>query len=317
MTAESDYLLDRRRLKGRITFWRAVAFVLALVAIVAAGWVIAGRRLAGVGQAHIAKVEISGVISGDDRTLELLRNVGKSSAKAVLVTIDSPGGTVSGSELLFQALRELSAEKPTVAVVRSMAASGGYIAALGTERIVAQETSLVGSIGVLFQFPNVTRLLDTVGVRMETTKSSPLKASPNPFEQTTPEQQAAVQALIGDSFAWFKRLVTERRGISGDALGVVADGRVFTGRQAAELRLVDEIGGQKQAIAWLEREKGVAKDLPVRDWKRRGAGELGLWSAGASVAGVLGFEKTAALLSQVGSGFDPAALEGLLALWRP
>lgn len=316
MTAESDYLLDRRRLSRRVTFWRVAAFVVALVAIVAVALTAAGPRLGGV-QSHIARVDISGFISGDEKTLDLIKSVGKSQAKAVIVQIDSPGGTVTGSELLFHALRELSAEKPTVAVVRSMAASGGYIAAMGADRIVAQETSLVGSIGVLFQYPNVTRLLDTVGVKMETTKSAPLKASPNPFEPTTPEQQAAVQALIADSFAWFKKLVSERRGISGADLATVSDGRVFSGNQAIGLKLVDEVGTQKQAIAWLEKEKGVPKDLPVREWKRSGADRLGLWSASAGIAGAFGFDQVATILAGASRGLEQGTTEGLLALWRP
>ncbi|WP_293857844.1 signal peptide peptidase SppA [uncultured Alsobacter sp.] len=316
MTAESDYLLDRRRLTRRVTFWRVAAFLVALVAIVGTALAVAGPRL-GTAQSHIARVDISGFISGDEKTLDLLKSVGKSNAKAVIVQIDSPGGTVTGAELLFHALRELSAEKPTVAVVRSLAASGGYIAAMGTDRIVAQETSLVGSIGVLFQFPNFTRLLDTVGVKMETTKSSPLKASPNPFEVTTPEQQAAVQALIADSFAWFKRIVAERRGLAGTELATVSDGRVFSGSQAVGLKLIDEVGTQKQAIAWLEKEKGVPKDLPVREWKRSGAERFGFWSASAGIADVLGFDQVATLLAGASQGMDRGALEGLLALWRP
>jgi protease-4 len=316
MTAESDYLLDRRRLRRRVTFWRVAAFVIALVAIVAVALAAAGPRLGGV-QSHIARVDISGFISGDEKTLDLIKSVGKSQAKAVIVQIDSPGGTVTGSELLFHALRELSAEKPTVAVVRSMAASGGYIAAMGADRIVAQETSLVGSIGVLFQYPNVTRLLDTVGVKMETTKSAPLKASPNPFEPTTPEQQAAVQALIADSFAWFKKIVSERRGITGADLATVSDGRVFSGNQAIGLKLVDEVGTQKQAVAWLEKEKGVPKDLPVREWKRSGTGRFGLWSASAGLAGAFGFDQVATIMAGASRGLEQGTTEGLLALWRP
>lgn len=316
MTAESDYLLDRRRLTRRVTFWRVAAFVIALVAIVAVALTAAGPRLGGV-QSHIARVDISGFISGDEKTLDLIKSVGKSQAKAVIVQIDSPGGTVTGSELLFHALRDLAAEKPTVAVVRSMAASGGYIAAMGADRIVAQETSLVGSIGVLFQYPNMTRLLDTVGVKMETTKSAPLKASPNPFEPTTPEQQAAVQALIADSFAWFKKLVSERRGISGADLATVSDGRVFSGNQAIGLKLVDDVGTQKTAIAWLEKEKGVPKDLPVREWKRSGTDRLGLWSASAGIAGAFGFDQVATILAGASRGLEQGTTEGLLALWRP
>ena len=193
MTAESDYLVDRRRLKRRLGWWRAAAILAVLVAIVGIGAAL-GRGMGATAGAHVARIGIDGFITGDDRTLDLLDRVGKSdAAKAVIVEINSPGGTVTGSEALYDALRRLSGKKPTVAVVSGMAASGGYIAAMGTDRIVAQQTSLVGSVGVLFQFPNFVRLLDNVGIDVETVKSTPLKAAPSPFEKTTPEAEAALR----------------------------------------------------------------------------------------------------------------------------
>ncbi|MHB2167273.1 signal peptide peptidase SppA [Alsobacter sp. R-9] len=319
MSAESDYLVDRRRMSRKVGFWRGMAFLVALVAILGAGLAVAGRGEGGFGAAqnHIARIEISGVITGDQRTLDLIKDVGKSRAKAVIVQIDSPGGTVTGSELLFNALRDLSSSKPTVAVVRSLAASGGYLAAMGTDRIVAQETSLVGSVGVLFQYPNVTRLLDTVGVKMETVKSAPLKAAPSPFEPTTPEAEAAVRSLVASNFAWFKRIVGDRRQLSGAPLDQVSDGRVFTGMQGLDLRLVDEIGSEKQAIAWLEKARGVDKDLPVREWKRRSNRDFGLWSSAAWISDIAGFDALTRVFHAAARSGEQPALDGLLALWQP
>ncbi len=271
MTAETDYLVDRRRLKRKLSFWRVAAFLVALVAILGVGAAVAGRGAPGglAGGNHIARVDISGFITGDQRTLDLLESVGKGRAKAVIVQIDSPGGTVAGSERLFNALRELSAKKPTVATVRGIAASGGYLAAMGAERIVAQETSLVGSIGVLFQYPNLTRLLDTVGVKMETVKSAPLKASPNPFEPTTPAAEAAVQALVGSSFDWFRRVVSERRTLEGQPLQQVTDGRVFTGKQALDMRLVDEIGGRSRQSPGSSARRASTRTCPCESGSAR------------------------------------------------
>ena len=170
---------------------------------------------------------IEGLITGDRETLKLIQKIEDSKgAEAVLITIDSPGGTTSGAERLYDALRHLSAKKPTVAVVGSVAASGGYIAAIGADRIVALGNALVGSIGVLVQYPNFVKLLDTVGVKMEDVKSSPLKASPNGFEPTSPEARAALAALVSDSFTWFKSLVKERRGMTDEQLD---DCRGWTG----------------------------------------------------------------------------------------
>lgn len=319
MTADSDYLLDRRRLKRRVSFWRAATFGVAALAVVGAGLYVARDRAGGgsLSGSHVAKVHIGGIITGDDKTLDLLKRVGKSQAAAVLVEIDSPGGTVTGSEALFDGLRDLSAKKPTVAVVDGLAASGGYIAAMGTDRIVARQTSVVGSIGVLFQSPNVSRLLDTWGISVDTIKSAPLKASPNPFEKTTPEAQAAMAAVINDNYDWFKRVVSERRGLSGADLAAVSDGRVFTGRQAVGMKLVDEIGTEKQAIAWLEGSKGIAKDLPVREWKPEDRTRLGLWSMAAQAAGALGWQDLAATLAAAARVGDQPVLDGVLALWHP
>lgn len=317
MNAESDYLVDRRAMRRKLGFWRVTAFAVALLAVVGLGIAALGRSSMALSQSHIARVDISGFITGDQKTIELLERVGKGNARAVIVQVDSPGGTVSGSERLFNALRDLSAKKPTVATVRGLAASGGYLAAMGAERIVAQETSIVGSIGVLFQFPNVTRLLDTVGVRMETVKSAPLKAAPSPFEPTTPAAEAAIRSLVASNFDWFRRVVAERRNLSGEPLQTVTDGRVFTGQQALDLKLIDEIGGEKQALAWLASAKGIDKDLPVREWKRSTTSEFGLWSAAAAVSEAAGLDGLARILQAAGRGSEQPSLDGLLAVWQP
>lgn len=318
MTFDADLLADRRRLRRKLSLWRIVAFAALIALVLAGGWAVGGRRLP-VAQSQIAKVRISGLITGDQRTLDLLKEVRDSrAAAAVLVAIDSPGGTTAGSEALHDALRQLAARKPTVAVVGSMAASGGYIAAIATDRIVARETSLVGSIGVLFQYPNLAKLLDTLGVKVEEIKSSPLKAAPNAFEPTSPEARAALESVVRDTFAWFKGLVRDRRAYDDAQLAAVSDGRVFTGRQAIALKLIDELGGEREAVAWLEREKGVAKDLPVREWKPRTSGApFGLWSALAQAAAFLGYADVAAALDRAAAAGEFQRLDGLLAVWQP
>ena len=187
--------------------------------------------------------------------------------RAVIVHIDSPGGTTAGAEQLYDSLVQLKGKKPMVVVVDGLAASGGYIAALASDHIIAQSASLVGSIGVLFQYPNFTDLLKTVGVKVEEIKSSPLKAAPNGFEPTSPEARAALAAVVMDSYEWFKKLVRDNRKMDGATLEKVADGRVFTGRQAIDLKLIDEIGNEKTAVAWLAKEKKIDPNTPVRDYR--------------------------------------------------
>ncbi len=318
MSSDADLLADRRSLRRKLTLWRLFAVLGVLAAAVVAGLAWTGRTPGSLSQAHIARVTISGFISGDRRTLELIKSLENSKASAVLLKIDSPGGTTSGSEALFDALRRLAAKKPMVSVVDGLAASGGYIAALGSDRIVARQTSLVGSIGVLFQFPNVGRLMDTVGVKLEEIKSSPLKAAPNGFEPTSPEARAALQSVVDDNYDWFKRLVRERRHLSDPEVAAVSDGRVHSGRQGAVLKLIDELGGEPEAIAWLEREKGVAKDLAVRDWRRRSeSSAYGLWSASEALARAAGFETVASLIARAADQPIGLRLDAPLALWQP
>ena len=183
---------------------------------------------------QISRVTIRGIIRGDEDRLKALESLANSRAtRAVIVHIDSPGGTTVGSEELHDALRRVANKKPMVVVVDGMAASGGYIAAMAADHILTQKTSLVGSIGVLFQVPNVSHLLETIGVKVEEIKSSPLKAAPNGLEPTSPEARAAIESLVRDSYAWFKDMVKERRKLEGEALDRVSDGRVFTGRQGS------------------------------------------------------------------------------------
>jgi protease-4 len=265
LSVSADYLIERRRLSRQLSTWRAIAFAIAAVAIVAAGLRLSGFN-GGVSGEHIARLRISGVITGDEATLAALQKVEASGARALLLDIDSPGGTTEGSERLYDQIRRVAEKKPTAAIVGAIGASGAYIAALGADRIFVRKNSIVGSIGVLAQYPNVAGLLDKLGVKYETIKSSPLKAVPNGLEPTSEAARAAIAAVIEDSFAWFKDLVRERRGMSDDELARVDDGRVFTGRQSLPLKLADALGGEREAIDWLNAQKGVPKSLPVRDY---------------------------------------------------
>src|SRR3954471_942975 len=269
MSLDSDHIVDRRRMRRKLTFWRVIAVLVAIAGIVTAAATVGRRGADGItaGGDYIARVKITGLIRNDQERVDALERLKKSSAKGVIVHIDSPGGTTAGSEQLHNSLKEVAAAQPMVIVVDGLAASGGYIAAMSADHIVAQETSLVGSIGVLFQYPNFSDALKTIGVKVEEIKSSPLKAAPNGYEPTSPEARAAIEALVKDSYAWFRGMVKERRKMDDTMLETVTDGRVFTGRQSVALKLVDELGNEKTAIAYLAREKGIKADTPVHDWQ--------------------------------------------------
>jgi len=322
MSLDSDVIVDRRRIRRKLTFWRVMAALIAIGAIVIVGLVATpGGRGTLTTAGSIARVNIEGLIRSDQNRVEALERLENSHAAAVVVHINSPGGTTAGSEQLYDALTRLKAKKPLVVVVEGLAASGAYITAIAADHIVARQSSLVGSIGVLFQIPNFSELMKTVGVKVEEVKSSPLKAAPNGYEPTSPEARAALESLVKDSYAWFRGLVKERRGMDDVQLEKVADGRVFTGRQAVELKLIDQLGDEKTAIAWLVSQKGVKADLPVRDYKLSPRfGDLTfLRSAAAVTLDALGLGAIARQIEQSGmaQAVDRFGLDGMLALWQP
>ncbi len=235
--------------------------------------------------------------------------------------INSPGGTVAGSEELYDALVKVKAKKPMVVVVDGLAASGGYIAAIASDRIVAQQSAIVGSIGVIFQYPNVTDLLKTIGVQVETIKSSPLKAAPSGLEPTSPEARAAVESLVKDSYDWFKGLVRNRRHMDDALLVKVSDGRVFTGRQAVALKLIDALGDEQAAIDWLAKEKNIDPKTPIRDYRLNPRfGDLPfLHVAALGLLDAIGLNGLAERFKEWGAiqAVERLNLDGLLALWHP
>ena len=320
MSLDADAIVDRRRMRRKLTFWRVSAIVIAVLA--AAGLTLAlipGRQVL-PGGAYIARIKVQGLIRDNRDRVEAIEKLAKSHAKAVILHIDSPGGTTAGSQQLYDALRGLQAKKPFVVVVDGLAASGAYIAALSSDHIIAHDTSLVGSIGVLFQYPNFTDALKTLGIKVESIKSTPLKAAPNSFEPTSPEARAAIEAVILDSYAWFKNLVQTRRHMDDTQLVAVADGRVFTGRQGVGLKLVDALGNEKTALAWLAKEKNVPADTPVRDVSLQPRfGELSFLHAAAWTFQAMGLSAVAQRIEEWGAvrAVERLNLDGLLALWHP
>ena len=323
MSLDADHIVDRRRMRRKLTFWRALAVFVAVVAVVGGGLLLTSGRTAISGSAggSIARIQITGLIRANQQRSEALDRLAASSARAVIVHINSPGGTVAGSEQLYDSLIKLKAKKPVVVVVNGLAASGGYIAAMAADHIVAQQSALIGSIGVIFQFPNVSELLKTVGVKIEEVKSSPLKAAPNGYEPTSPEARAAIDSIVMDSYDWFKGMVRDRRKLDDAGLEKVADGRVFTGRQAVALKLIDELGSEQAAVDWLAKEKNIDPKTPVRDFRMTPRfGDLPfLHVAMVKVFDAVGLTAVARRLEDWGTmqAIERLNLDGLLALWHP
>jgi len=320
MSLDADAIVDRRRLRRKLTFWRVSAIVVALVAVAGAAFVFTPRyRLFPVG-AYVARVKVQGLIRDNRDRVAALDRLANSSARAVILHIDSPGGSTAGSQQLYEALRAVQSKKPLVVVVDGLAASGAYIAALSSDHIIAHDTSLVGSIGVLFQYPNFTEALKTLGITVESIKSSPLKAAPSGFEPTSPEARAAIGAIVLDSYAWFKNLVKDRRRLSEAQLAAVDDGRVFTGRQGLGLKLVDDLGNEQTARDWLAKEKKVPANTPVRDYSLQPRfGELSFLHLAAWMFQAVGLSAFAQRIEEWSAvqAVERLNLDGLLALWHP
>jgi protease IV len=320
-SAQADALIDRRRLRRRLTLWRALAFGLAAVAVTAVTLRATGAVTGGSRQ--IARIEINGVITDNKDQIALLRRLAKAkNVQGVLVHINSPGGTTTGGEALFEALRDLAEKKPTVSVFGTMATSAAYIAGLATDHIVARGNSITGSVGVIFQWADVSQLLDKVGVKMNEVKSGTLKAVPSMFAPLDEPGRKLTEEMVAESQRWFVGLVSSRRKIDPAGVPGLTQGRIFSGRQALDSKLVDAIGGEREAVNWLETKRGVAKDLAIVDWKPKAENDWGLmgilgpvFGPAASLAlGTQGREIVARMTDNAGLARLP--LDGLVSVWH-
>jgi protease-4 len=257
----------------------------------------------------VARININGLITEDQKRDKALDDAADNDRiKAIIVSINSPGGTVVGAEQLYNRLRDVAVKKPVVVTMGTLATSAGYYIALGGDRIFAYDGTITASIGVIFQSTDLTALLERIGVKMEQIKSGAVKASPNPFEKTNPEARAVIDALVKDSFDQFIGLVKARRRLTDAQASTISDGRVVTGRVARGLNLVDEIGGEDEARAWLEREKKIARSLKVKNIDPKDEFEWGDL-LGSTLGSIFGVNR-----GELGSRL---ALDGLISLWHP
>ena len=285
--------------------WRVLAFIALAVAVIA----LFGRF--GLPQSpvgnHIARLVIDGTIATDAERLKAIEDLAEDdSVKAVIIAINSPGGTTAGGEELYEALGQLRSAKPTVAVINELGASAAYMTAIATDRIFARRLSIVGSIGVLYQHINAGKLMETIGVDLDKVASGPLKAEPDFDEPMEGAARASIAALVDDSFQWFVDIVAERRNLARPAALALADGRIVTGRVGLETGLIDAIGGELEAIAWLENERDVPADLDVKT----------VWPEPEQGFDLLGTVLGGQARSALGLPQGPITLDGLVSLWQ-
>jgi protease-4 len=319
MSLETEIILDRRQLRRRLSLWRGLAITALVLAV--GGYLLSADETSGVlAQQHIARVNITGTITEDRPQLELLRKVRDAdNVKGVIVFVNSPGGTTTGGEAIYEELRLIAAKKPVVGQFGTVAASAGYIVGLGTDHIVSRGNTITGSVGVLMQWPEVSEMLGKIGVKMNEVKSGDLKAAPSPFAPADENAIAVTKDMIDESFRWFGGLVESRRGIKLADVPGLERGRVFSGRDALKHKLVDEIGGEAEAKRWLEEKRSVEKDLKIIDWKPATDNPWGLASAMSAAAGNL-FGAQGRELAEILSrtrAFATLGLDGMLSVWQP
>lgn len=319
MALDTDTILDRRRLRRRLSFWRSAG--IAALALLVGSMILGSDGLSELGGAdQIARVAIEGPITDDREQVALLNRLAEANhVKGVILFVNSPGGTTTGGESLFDALRKVSEKKPIVAQFGTVAASAGYIVGLATDHIVARGNTITGSVGVLVQWPEVDQLMAKLGVKMQTLKSGEFKATPNPFEPLDDRSRQQTQEMIAESYRWFVSLVEDRRKIKVTDVPGLETGRIYSGREALQYNLIDEIGGESEAKTWLE-GKGLSAKLKVIDWKPSQPGQgwflsSAMHSIAQTMFGDSGRAISEALLSN--GSIATRGLDGLLSVWQP
>ncbi|HXA22966.1 MAG TPA: signal peptide peptidase SppA [Acetobacteraceae bacterium] len=259
------------------------------------------------GRTHLARLTVSGIITDDRKLVEAVTKLADDdSVKALIVSIDSPGGSVAGGEGLHDAIAHVAEKKPVVAVMGGTAASAGYMVAVPAVRIFAREGTLTGSIGVLLETGEVSGLLKRLGIDAEAITSGPLKDQPSMIRPLTPEGRDVLHGLVMDMYDQFVGMVASGRHMNAAKVRELADGRAYTGRQALQLGLVDAIGGEHDARTWLAQAKGVSADLPVDDVSTTGL-------AGRALSSSLGWMLNSVWKSLFSQG---VILDGAWAIWQ-
>jgi protease-4 len=207
----------------------------------------------------VAVVDIQGEIAYDLRKVEEIeRYRDDSRVKALVLCIDSPGGGVAASQALYHAVRKVSEQKPVVASMCAVAASGGYYVACAADSIVAHEGTVTGSIGVLAAYLRTEELFHKVGLDVTVIKSGELKDVGSPYRRMTDEEKTYVRALLDEVYDQFITAVSDGRGLSVERVRELAEGRLYTGRQAVEVGLVDRVGTYEDALLMAAEMGGIA-----------------------------------------------------------
>lgn len=213
---------------------------------------------------HVAVLDLSGIISSSASFIKETEALEQNKqCKAAIIRINSPGGVVAPSQEIYDAIKRLDTKIPVVISMGSLAASGGYYAALGGRTIFANPGTLTASIGVIMEFMNTEKLFDWAKVERVTMKAGKLKDVGSPTRKMMPEEKEFIQSLLNDVHAQFRAAVKERRHLTDEELEKTTDGRIMTGVQAKNAKLIDAIGGYQQAVKQAKKLAGLPDSAPV------------------------------------------------------
>ncbi len=250
----NDFLKNRRKkfLRGTLYFISILLFIFLL------------QKIFESENPFIAKISINSIILNDPDLLKKIDDLKNDrNLKGVLIDINSPGGTVVSSKELFSRFEDLGNKVPVVASMKEVAASGGYMVALAADKIFCYEGTITGSIGVIMQSINIESMLNTLGIEPVIFKSGALKASPNPLESLDSDQEKVINNIIENIHNQFIKLVKENRNILVQNLNLISDGRIFTGLEAKNINLIDEIGNEQDAIDWIKNEIKAEDNIKI------------------------------------------------------
>ncbi len=266
MANMSDYLLDRLSLKSKLLFWRMIALVILTLLILYTIFDLSNKPSSTLQSPFIARISLTGEIVEDRKREQILNKLAKNDkVQAVILHLNTPGGTAYGGESLFYSIRKIASKKPVVAIVGTCAASGGYMSAIAADVIFARNTSIVGSIGTIIITEEISELSKKLGVEFIVYKSGDLKAEPLFTHKPSEKVKEITMQSVMDSYNIFVDMVIDRRKLSKNEVLPLADGRIFTGHQALQNKLIDAIGGEGEAVIWLEDHKNIAKDINIKD----------------------------------------------------
>ena len=264
MAITSDNFIERALLRKKLSYLR----ILSVIAIILFLLSLVEKNVHITKENYIARLSFNDVIEDDHKLYNLLDEVAEDKAiKAVILEMDTPGGVAVAGETIFNKIMAIKKQKPVVVSMRGVCTSAGYMIALAADRIFAMNGTVTGSIGVILQTAEFSKLAEKIGVTPITIKSGELKGNPSIAEPITDKSREVLQQMVDEFHLSFVKMVAENRHIDEGKVKIIADGRVYSSNKALELKLIDEIGDEENAIKWLQENKEISSDLEVRDVK--------------------------------------------------